>query len=131
MVVFRPAHLHALVSLPLLAVVGSACISDGTSKSDEERMLVHLSSCSFIKLLTQPNLDGPPDAVMIGIHCDHGKSIRARLGNGYSVASSYYDSDANATQVSSSPTMHGCAENYSRHGVIDQGTKKTYRRVPL
>lgn len=127
--------LSLLLSLLSASLLGLACVANDAdsalgsdSESMEERALV---PPNFVDLHLQDDMVCPNNEVMIGIHWAENKSICARLGNGITVANSYHDHNAHATQVSYSPSMHGCMHGYFIQSVYDVGAKKTYECVLL
>jgi hypothetical protein len=124
-----------LLSLLSPSLLGLACVAnDGDSSlgSDSESMEERaLGPPNFVDLHIQNDLVCPNGEVMIGIHWGQKKSICAALGNGIAVAKSYHDHNAHPTQVSFSPSMHGCLHGYFIQAVYDVGAKKTYECVLL
>src|SRR5512143_4044335 len=90
--------------LAILVVVGLSA-SRGTCAGKV------ITEGAFVHLHVVDGFACPVDEVMIGIHVDLAKVICASLNFGYRTATTAAD-PARGTEVSSSPSMHGCAKDF-------------------
>jgi hypothetical protein len=72
---------------------------------------VELADGAFIHHYVKDGRSCASSEVMIGIHIDKYKVTCAKLNYGYRVHNRYIDKTG-GTQISSNPSMHGCAPNY-------------------
>lgn len=124
-----------------VAALGAGCAAPAVDGEDEpvteagEALLIAPGSFVFHHLVN--GLTCASNEVMVGIHMTQGKAICAQLNNGYQVGTAFYDhyayfdSPGPNTQVSSSPSMHGCPTNYFIQGVQSFYGGEILRCVPL
>ena len=77
----------------------------------EPASAVTMAQGTFVQPYVRSGFSCPSTQVMLGIHVNKQKVICAVLNYGYRIQNRYTDY-ARGTQVSSNPSMHGCAQNY-------------------
>jgi hypothetical protein len=116
-------NISRILTIPTLAMLFTGCMTPdeadpevGTTSEE-----LGLAPGAFIHQHVVSGFNCPSNEVMIGIHEGNSKVICAGLNHGYRVKIRYNDNtDFNGgpnTQVSYSPTMHGCAPNYFIQGL--------------